>query len=57
MVLQAGFANLQPLSAGWDVYTGRYHECQGPPEEYSQICFAQRSSLVLSIASPCADVS
>lgn len=29
MVLQAGFADLQPPSAGWDVYSGRYHRCHG----------------------------
>lgn len=51
MVLQTGFADLQPPSAGWDVYTGRCHGCQGAPKEYSHICLAQRSSLVLSIAS------
>lgn len=33
MVLQAGFADLQPLSAGWDVYTGWCHGCQGGTRE------------------------
>lgn len=50
MVLEAGFANLQALSAALDVYTGRYHECQGAAAEYSHICLAQRPSLVLSSA-------
>lgn len=28
IVLQAGFADLQHPSAGWDVYRGRYHGCR-----------------------------
>lgn len=51
MVLQAGFADLQPVSAGRDVYTGRYHGCHGAQDKYSHICLAQRSSLVFSVAS------
>lgn len=33
MGLQAGSADMQPLSAGWDVYTGRYHGCHGAPKK------------------------
>lgn len=33
MGLQAGSADMRPLSAGWDVYTGRYHGCHGAPKK------------------------
>lgn len=41
-VTQTGFANLQALSAGLNVYTGRYGGCQGAPEGYSHICLVQK---------------
>lgn len=57
MGLQAGSADMRPLSAGWDVYTGRYHGCHGAPKKQSYICLTQRSSLVFSFASHCAIIS
>ena len=59
MVLQAGFADLQPLflRVGCLHWKVSWVSGGGAPEEYSHIRLAQRSSLVWSIASGCAIMS